>query len=127
MRYIVVSITLSFMGGIALGPLVSLPRMACWGIAGGLTCAGALGIRLSRDLGVAALLLGVVMLGILQGSKGDDFPGWLIRRAPGIQSVTGTVTTYPNVGVDSVSFTLVARDLPAALWVIWDEKDATVD
>jgi ComEC/Rec2-related protein len=116
-------IALFFMIGIALSPLMPLLGPACWGIAAGLTCVGALGIRFSRGLGVAALLGAVLMLGILHDSTDNALPAWLIRRAPGIQSVTGTVTTYPNIGEDSISFTLTARDLPAALWVVWDCTD----
>jgi len=72
-----------------------------------------------RCVRVTALLLAVLVFGVLRSSQIPEFPDWLIRRAPGIEQVTGTVSTYPNIGVDFASFTLALHDMPGCVLVTW--------
>lgn len=72
-----------------------------------------------RWIRVAGLLIAVLVLGMLRSSLSPVFPDWLIRRAPGIKETTGTVAAYPNIGDDSITFTLTPHDMPACIRVIW--------
>ncbi|MFC2108431.1 ComEC/Rec2 family competence protein [Candidatus Bipolaricaulota bacterium] len=72
-----------------------------------------------RWIRVTGLLFVVLLLGMLRSSRSPVFPDWLIRRAPGIQEATERVATYPNIGENSISFTLTLYDLPGNIRVTW--------
>ena len=117
MTYAMVWIALSFGMGIAVASFVSLPGEALW-IA--MVCAlAAAACKAPRSLRVSGLLVAVLFLGILRGVHDPAFPDWLIRRAPTLQEVTGTVISYPDVGEASISFTLAPVDMPGDLFVYW--------
>ena len=119
MTYAMVWIALSFGIGIAMASYVPLPGEALW-IA--MVCALATALALHRAprwLRVAGLLVAVLALGALRDSRNPEFPDWLIRRAPTLQEVTGTVISYPDVGDASISFTLAPVDMPGNLLVHW--------
>ncbi len=120
MTYAVTGIALSFGAGIALASQLSVSAIVLWIVAACSVAVGFIPRVIPRTGRVAALLLAVLLLGMLRGSVGNEFPDWLIRRAPGIESLTGTVTSYPDVGVDSISFTLAPHDLPGRAAVVWD-------
>lgn len=68
---------------------------------------------------VALILLISMGLGVLIESGREDFPDWLILRAPGLRDVAGTVVSYPDIGFDVLEFTLDADTLPGRLLVRW--------
>jgi competence protein ComEC len=100
---------------------------SCWSISGEalwmtMACASAISLvarRTPRWIRVIVLLAAVVALGGLRNSLDLGFPDWLIRRAPSIREVTGTVVSYPDVGEASISFTLAPVDMPGDLLVYW--------
>jgi len=70
-----------------------------------------------------ALLGGVLAVAILVSVRETPVPTWLRRRAPEIAEVTGTIVTYPSLGVDRATFTLRPDTLPAGLRVTWLTED----
>ena len=119
MTYAMVWIALSLGMGIAMGAYWSISVGALWG---SMVCVSALAVvlyRAPRWIRVTGLLIAVLALGGLRASLESEFPDWLLRRAPSIREVTGTVVDYPDVGVVSVSFTLAPVDMPANVIVYW--------
>ena len=119
MTYAAVWIALSLAAGIAIAPHGPVAPMALWFGMIGTLAAALLGRRAPRWSRTASLLVTVLMLGLLSGSRDAGFPDWLIRRAPGIREITGTIVTYPEVGTDSASFALAPQGLPGRLWVVY--------
>jgi ComEC/Rec2-related protein len=120
MTYVLTGIALSFGAGIALASRLSIPLIVLWITAACSAAASLVPHAIPRAGRIAALLLTVLLLGMLRGSVGNEFPDWLIQRAPGIESLTGTVVSYPDVETDSISFTLAPRDLPGNVSVVWN-------
>ena len=119
MTYVAVWIALSLGFGISVASHLPISTEVLW-IA--MTCAFAtipVASKAPRWIRVAGLLIAVLALGMLRSSLIPAFPDWLIRRAPGINEVTGTVASYPNIGEASISFTLAPSGLPGHLSVIW--------
>jgi ComEC/Rec2-related protein len=119
MTYAMVWIALSLGVGVALVSAVALPSKLVW-VA--MICALVMALaayRAPRWFRVMGLLIAVVSLGALRDSCNPGFPDWLIRRAPSLCEVTGTVIGYPDVGEASLSFTLAPVDMPGALVVHW--------
>jgi ComEC/Rec2-related protein len=119
MTYTAVWIAVSLTAGMAIAPHCPAAPMALWlGMIGALAAA-LLGCRVPRWVRMGSLLVTVMLLGLLCGSRDVGFPDWLIRRAPGIREITGTIVTYPEVGAESAAFTLVPQGLPGRLWVVY--------
>jgi len=76
-----------------------------------------------RAVRVGLLLAVVGLLGWLRAGSDSGFPEWLLRRAPGLTELTGTVLDAPDLDVDSMSFTLSPRDLPGDVIVYWDAPE----
>ena len=119
MTYVIAWAALSFGFGIAAAPYFRISQTQLW-LA--MVCAFILILvahRAPRWIRMTGLLLAVVVFGLLRSSQTPEFPDWLIQRAPGIEQAAGTVSTYPNVGVDFVSSTLTLHDMPGCLLVTW--------
>ena len=119
MTYAMVWIALSLGMGIAMTSYGSISVGTLWV---SMACASAMCIvlyRTPRWIRVMGLLVAAMALGGLRASLDPEFPDWLIRRAPSIREVTGTVVDYPDVGEASVSFTLAPVDMPANVIVYW--------
>jgi len=118
MRYALVWVLLAFGAGIGLGRLV-LGVATAWVplAAAGLLSVFALVVPRARSW---LLLTAVVLLGCARLLAADgEVPGWLRLRAAGLESVTGTVTSYPSVGAGHITFTLQPDQLPMAVRVTW--------
>ena len=119
MTYVIVWIAISLGAGIVVTPHLPIPTTILW-IAMMFTFLSILVARKApRWIRVTGLLLAILLLGMLRSSVNPEFPDWLIRRAPGIQEATGTVATYPNIGENSITFTLTPYDLPGNMRVTW--------
>jgi len=119
MTYAIAWIALSLGTGIAVAPHLTIPTAILW-IA--MVCAFItipLTHKAPRWIRMTGLLLAVLLLGMLRNSLSPVFPDWLIRRAPGIHEATGTVASYPNIGENSISFTLIPHDMAGRVQVIW--------
>lgn len=119
MTYVMVWIALSLGAGIAMASYWSMSVTAlCMALVSVFAMTSIL-YRVPRCLRVTGLLMAVVALGGLRASQQPEFPQWLLRRAPSIREITGTVVDYPDVGEASVSFTLAPVDMPARVIVYW--------
>ncbi|MFC2082685.1 ComEC/Rec2 family competence protein [Candidatus Bipolaricaulota bacterium] len=119
MTYAIAWFALSLGVGIAVEPCVSFPPAILWIV---MVCAllvTLVGRKVPRKARMAGLLLVMLALGMLRSSMSPEFPDWVIRRAPGISEVTGTVSTYPDIGTSSISFLLAPVDMPGRLLVTW--------
>jgi len=119
MTYVMVWIAIGLGAGIALVAHFPAFQMPLW-IA--MVCFFIVSVaarRAPRCIRVTGLVLAVLLLGMLRSSRSPGFPDWLIRRAPGIEEATGTVVSYPNIGDNSISFTLGPYDLPGNIRVTW--------
>jgi ComEC/Rec2-related protein len=119
MTYAMVWIALSFGMGIGLASAVSLPGRLLWGL---MVCALVIALvayKAPRWFRVTGLLFAVLALGSLRDACDPGFPDWLLRRAPSLSEVTGTVISYPDVGAASISFTLSPVELPGNVVVHW--------
>ena len=119
MRYCLVQVALAFVVGIALAraKCLAIPNLLPW-------CAVAtlLGVALlvrRRPCRRGLLLAAVVCLGLGRAVVHEAFPGWLLLRAPRLTEVSGTVVSYPSLGVDHTVFTLRPDVLPGDLRVTW--------
>ena len=119
MTYAMVGCALSLGAGIVLASTVSLPSEILWGAIFCTLVMIFVARRVPRWLRVMGLMLCILALGGLRGSLVPEFPDWLIRRAPNIREVTGTVISYPDVGEASISFTLSPVDMSGDLLVYW--------
>ncbi len=120
MTYVVTWMALGMALGIGLASAVSIAGQWLW--IGAVVCllAGVFLRRAPRAVRVGLLLTVVVLLGWLRTGSDAGFPEWLLRRAPGLCELTGTVLDAPDLGADSISFTLSPRDLPGDVIVYWD-------
>jgi len=119
MTYAIVWIAISLGAGIVVAPHLPIPTTILW-IAMMFTFLSILvAYKAPRWIRVTGLLLAVLLLGTLRSSLSPVFPDWLIRRASGIQEMVGTISTYPNIGENSISFTLTPYDLPGNMRVTW--------
>lgn len=119
MRYCVVAVFCSFGAGIALGLALSddVPSLIPLTLSAIVTLA-ALAAR-NEMLRRWLVLLAVCGLGLARAAAVDPFPLWSKLRAQGLQEVTGSVTSYPSLGEDHITFTLRVDALPGALRVTW--------
>lgn len=119
MTYAMVWIALSLGLGIAIASYLTISTVVLW-IAAVSAFSFVLMMRIApRRVRMAGLLVAVCMIGMYRESSVPQFPDWLLRRAPGLREVSGTVVSYPDVGEASISFTLAPDDLPGYLVVHW--------
>lgn len=119
MTYAMNWIALSLGLGIAAAPYLTVAARILWIAMVSVLTIALVARRVPRWLRVAGLLAAVLILGALRNSVDPGFPDWLIRRAPGLCEVTGTVISYPDVGETSISFTIAPVDMPGDLLVYW--------
>jgi len=120
MTYAISWSALGFALGIGLGSVTSVASKWLWiGAAAGMLASAFLR-RFPRAVRVGLLLTAVVLLGWMRTGSDAGFPEWLLRRAPGLRELTGTVLDAPDLGTASISFTLSPRDLPGDVIVYWD-------
>ncbi len=89
-----------------------------WAAVGAAGLLAAVALRRS-SLRRVVLLVSLAALGALRGGAGQGFPEWLLLRAPGISEVTGTIVSYPSLGVDRIRFVVQPDQLPARILVTW--------
>ncbi|MFC2078741.1 ComEC/Rec2 family competence protein [Candidatus Bipolaricaulota bacterium] len=119
MTYAITWIALSLGVGIAVSPYLPIPTAVLWIAMACVVLATIIAWEAPRRLRMAGLILAALTLGMLRSSMVPVFPDWLIRRAPGIEDVAGTISTYPDIGDNSISFTLAPIDMPGRLLVSW--------
>jgi competence protein ComEC len=80
-----------------------------------------LAVALRRATARRAILLGcIAILGLLRGAAEPDVPEWLALRASRISEVTGTIVSYPSLGVGRIRFVVEPDGLPKRILATWD-------
>ncbi len=85
----------------------------------------ALLLRRRRAACAMGLVAAVVLLGGLRAAVEPSFPGWLLLRAPRITELTGTVVSYPSLGVDRIRFAVQPDELRDKVLVTWRGAGST--
>jgi competence protein ComEC len=109
----------AFVVGVFVASRVSAPPFLLAAAALG-TVAAAVLLRRPRCVRTIALLASVVMLGILRSDADPRFPDWLLLRAPRVTEITGSVVSYPSLGVDRIRFAVQPDDLPGKVLATWE-------
>jgi ComEC/Rec2-related protein len=79
-----------------------------------------LAVALRRATARRAILLGcIAILGLLRGAAEPDVPEWLALRASRISEVTGTIVSYPSLGVGRIRFVVEPDELPKRILATW--------
>ena len=108
----------AFAFGIGLSRYIPVPLPVLLGAAACALLLAAL-LRHATWICTAALLLGTLALGVLRSETVPPFPEWLLLRAPRITETSGTIVSYPSLGVDRIRFALQPDGLPGRLLVTW--------
>jgi len=116
----------AFAAGIGIGLTVDAPDAPIIAAAGGSAAAAiALGRR-APDAARIALVAALVLAGVGRAAGTGRFPAELMRRAPWLRELTGTVVSYPSIGTDRVSFVLQPDRLPGRVRVTWSHPSWTI-
>ncbi|MEI6171493.1 MAG: ComEC/Rec2 family competence protein [bacterium] len=120
MRYPMVGILFALAAGLVVASASTLPPPPALWVGVGAACL-VLAVALRRTTARRAILFGcIAILGLLRGAAEPDVPEWLALRAPRISEVTGTIVSYPSLGVDRIRFVVKPDELPKRILATWD-------
>jgi competence protein ComEC len=106
--------------GLVVASASTLPPPPALWLGVGAACL-VLAVALRRTTARRAILLGcIAILGLLRGAAEPDVPEWLALRAPRISEVTGTIVSYPSLGVGRIRFVVEPDELPKRILATWD-------
>lgn len=119
LRYPATLILMALALGIGVAAHIDAAPLVLAGAATALALAASVA-RPTSPARTAILLAAVVTLGVLRGGSVPTFPEWLLLRAPRITEVTGSVVSYPSLGVDRIRFAIQPDRLPGRILVTWE-------
>lgn len=104
MVYSLIGIVLAFAGGILVAPFFAVDPLILWAAAATCLLLSLLGMRFRR-LFLVGILIAVGLLGILRYQTAQLPFAQLYNRAGTLREVSGTVRSYPTIGVGRTAFT----------------------
>jgi len=123
MIYAICGLALAFGVGILTGMRVSLAPLA-WLLAAAASFLCGLWLRRWKaSLLWMCLLITALALGSFRTSRVETIPAWVTARVPLLSELTGTVASYPEIGLNELSFELTLEQLPARVLVYWRADD----
>ena len=127
MSGMLVRVALTFGGGIVIGEWVGtgLPSWA-WVLGSAATVGFALLVQRHPRLRRGGMLTAVLLLGILRVASDRPFPEELLRRAPYLREIEGTIVSYPSFGTTYATFTVTPDTLPAKIRATWFAEDSPI-
>ena len=115
-----VGILFALVAGIVVASASTLPPPPALWVGVGAACL-VLAVALRRTTARRAILLGcIAILGLLRGAAEPDVPEWLALRASRVYEVTGTIVSYPSLGVGRIRFVVKPDELPKRILATWD-------